>query len=132
MWTDQCVNAFKMEVESFLWKKRGDLKDIIEKMSLKSGIPEDLLYSWWNGSYKKTQALKGKVLSERRKCRLCKDNFAEVSSSTGKTYSSQVCSTCRKKATWSKRIDKNVSAENGRLTVCPRCQFVFYVKEKTK
>lgn len=128
MWADQCINVFKMKMESLLWKN-WEFDKAIRQLSMDSDIPEDVLRSWWNGSYKKGRR-PNKRLEERFPCRLCKENIAEVSAYNKRTYSSQLCLSCRKKVTKARKLNEEATFAEGTIRVCPRCSFSFLTKEK--
>jgi len=115
-----------MQMEVLLWKKWPYSK-AIEKLSMESDIPEAVLRSWLDGSYKNNRKTR-KRLDERVMCRLCNKSYAEIALNK-RTYSSQLCTSCRKTAATEKMNDKDVTFETGRITTCPRCSFTFLTKE---
>lgn len=143
-WIDQCIVSFQTAANSKKLKSQNEsIDEIIEKMSLESKIPIEILKSWYRSSNKKENKSNHEKstfemprLPESSACLKCGSNVVHKSKRTKLPYTMEsmyygLCSSCIYKINSIKRADKDATdKKSGLVTYCPFCDGKFYISKK--
>jgi hypothetical protein len=142
-WTEQCKVAFHANCTAKLGKfknKNRKLSGVLKELSKESGIPYRTLENWW---YDQTHFISRENTGDRiypdpgMMCIRCGENSVHMDKRKKKPYSEEskyygLCNACRRNQQCIAQIDREASAENGAMTVCPHCEKVHYVFDESK